>query len=170
MTSFSTVKYYDALDAEIVADVEEETVPKESEEAEAQEEQDDLARGGSVDVEEKDDDQVAPTIDLKDEWHGQTIVTEMFTPDSFAVRGVRGMTISNANGVERYTFDPTMNYGTNTVHFDTYDNGATIYGESLQPKMGTPDELTKIIEAQPDLVVEDSDKDAFETLKKNQRK
>jgi hypothetical protein len=94
----------------------------------------------------------------------------MFTPDNFSVRGVMGMTISNANGVERYKFDPTQNYGTNTVHFDTYDNGATIYGESLQPKMGTPEELTKVIEAQPDIVVEDADKDAFESVKKKQKK
>lgn len=135
----------------------------------AEEEQDDLARGGSVDVEEIKDEGPAPTIDLKDEWEGQTIVTEMFTPDNFSVRGVMGMTISNANGVERYTFDPALNYTDNTIHFDTYNDGATIYGETLQPKMGTPEELTKEIESKPDIVIEDADKDAFESVKKKPR-
>ena len=141
---------------------------KESDEAIAEEEQDDLSRGGSVDIEEKEEGP-APTIDLNDEWHGQTIVTEMHTPDNFSIRGVSGMTISNANGVEKYKFDPTMNYSTNTIHFQTFGE-ATIYGETLKPKMGTPDDITKIIEAQPDIVVEDGDKSAFESLKKNQKK
>ena len=82
------------------------------------------------------------------------------------------MTISNANGVERYQFDPLDNYSTNTIHFQTFTNGANIYGESLQfqPVMGTPDELTKVIEAQPDIVVEASDKDAFESKKKAKKR
>ncbi len=145
--------------------------PEESEEAVAEEETDELARGGAVDVEEIKDEGPAPTIDLNDEWDGQTIVTEMFTGDNFSVRGVMGMTISNANGVERYQFDPTMNYGTNTIHFDTHNTGATIYGESLQfqPVMGTPEELTKEIESKPDIVIEDADKDAFESVKKKKK-
>ena len=74
------------------------------------------------------------------------------------------MTISNSNGVERYTFDPTQNYSTNTLHFNVLGEGATIFGEQLQPKMTTPEELTKEIEAKGDLEVEDSDKNVIAEL------
>jgi len=42
--------------------------------------------------------------------------------------------------------------------------GATIFGEQLQPKMTTPEELTKEIEAKGDLEVEDSDKNVIAEL------
>jgi len=79
---------------------------------------------------------------------------------------VSGMTISNTNGVERYAFDPTQNYETNTVHFSVTEQGGTIFGEEIQmqPKMATPDGLTKEIESHPDVVFTDPDEDM---LKKN---
>jgi hypothetical protein len=36
--------------------------------------------------------------------------------------------------------------------------------------MGTPDDITKIVEDHPDIVIEDSDKDAFESVKKKSQK
>jgi hypothetical protein len=74
------------------------------------------------------------------------------------------MTISNSNGVERYSFDPTQNFSTNMVHFSVVGEGATIFGEQLQPKMTTSDDVTKEIESKPNIEVKDSDEDF---LKKN---
>ena len=42
---------------------------------------------------------------------------EVRSQSDFSVRGVSGMTISNSNGVEKYSFDPTQNYSTNTIPF-----------------------------------------------------
>jgi len=87
----------------------------------------------------------------------------LITQHNFSVRGVSGMTISNSNGVERYTLDPSMNYGTNMVHFDVPSGGSQIFGEAiqLQPKMTTPASLTKEIEKHPDIKFTDADEDSF---------
>jgi len=121
------------------------------------EEEDELPRGGSIDAEPKETD----TIEQP-----QIIVESLQTQDSFSVRGVSGMTISNSNGVEKYAFDPTQNYSTNTIHFSVTEQGGTIFGEEMQltPKMTTPDELTKEIESKPDIKFTDADEDI---LKKN---
>ncbi len=99
----------------------------------------------------------------KDEWNTDILAESLSTMNNFSIRGVTGMTISNTNGVERYSLDPNMSYETNMVHFDVGDKGATIYGEEmqLQPKMTTPPEITKEIEKQPDIKFTDSDEDAF---------
>lgn len=123
-----------------------------SEESIAEEEEDPLPKGGSIDAEPK------PPMDKP------VFVESFYSPNSFSIRGVSGMTISNSNGVERYSFDPTQNYSTNTVHFSVVGEGATIFGEQLQPKMATSDDLTKEIESKPDIEVKDSDEDF---LKKN---
>ena len=129
---------------------------EETEEAIAEEE-DELPRGGSIDAEPKETDTVEQP---------QIIVESLQTQDSFSVRGVSGMTISNSNGVEKYAFDPTQNYSTNTIHFSVTEQGGTIFGEEMQltPKMTTPDELTKEIESKPDIKFTDADEDI---LKKN---
>ena len=119
----------------------------EDEEKKSDEVEDELPLGGTIDAEPKDE-----------------IVESLYAPQEFSVRGVSGMTISNSNGVERYTFDPTHNYSTNTIHFDVLGEGATIFGEQLQPKMTTPEELTKEIEAKGDLEVEDSGKNIIAEL------
>ena len=119
------------------------------EEEKSDEVEDELPLGGSIDAEPVDDSQV---------------VESFHAPQEFSVRGVSGMTISNTNGVERYVFDPTQNYSTNTIHFSVLGEGAEIFGEQLQPKMTTPEELTKEIEKQKDLVIEDSDKDVIAEL------
>ena len=121
------------------------------------EEEDELPRGGSIDAEPKETD----TIEQP-----QIIVESLQTQDSFSVRGVSGMTISNSNGIEKYAFDPTQNYSTNTIHFSVTEQGGTIFGEEMQltPKMTTPDELTKEIESKPDIKFTDADEDI---LKKN---
>jgi hypothetical protein len=121
--------------------------PVELDEAVSEEEEDPLPQGGSIDVEEK-----------------PMVVESLYTPNSFSIRGVSGMTISNSNGVERYVFDPTQNYSTNTIHFSVVGEGATIFGEQLQPKMATSDNITKEIESKPDIEIKDSDEDI---LKKN---
>lgn len=120
-------------------------------------EEDEMPRGGSIDAEPKETD----TIEQP-----QIIVESLQTQDSFSVRGVSGMTISNSNGVEKYAFDPTQNYSTNTIHFSVTEQGGTIFGEEMQltPKMTTPDELTKEIESKPDIKFTDADEDI---LKKN---
>lgn len=119
------------------------------EEEKSDEVEDELPLGGSIDAEPVDDSQV---------------VESFHAPQEFSVRGVSGMTISNTNGVERYVFDPTQNYSTNTIHFSVLGEGAEIFGEQLQPKMTTPEELTKEIEKQKDLVIEDADKDVIAEL------
>ena len=123
---------------------------------ELDEEEDEMPLGGSVNAEPKETDTVEQPI----------IVESVQTPNSFSVRGVSGMTISNSNGVEKYSFDPTHNYSTNTVHFSVTEQGGTIFGEEIQmqPKMTTPDELTKEIESKPDIKFTDADEDI---LKKN---
>ncbi len=117
------------------------------EEKKSDEVEDELPLGGTIDAEPKEES-----------------VESFYAPQEFSVRGVSGMTISNSNGVEKYTFDPTQNYSTNTIHFNVLGEGATIFGEQLQPKMTTPEELTKEIEAKGDLEVEDSDKDVIAEL------
>ena len=141
-------------------------------EAQAEEETDKLARGGAVDVEE-DDEGTPPTIDLKDDWDGDTIdidepvlVESFTTPAGFSVRGIRGMTVSNSNGVQKYTLDPSMGYETNMIHFDVIEKGAEVYGEQLQPKMTTPPDLTKEIEKRPDIKFTSPDDDAFKKKRK----
>lgn len=119
----------------------------EDEEKKSDEVEDELPLGGTIDAE--------PKLES---------IEAYIAPQSFSVRGVSGMTISNSNGVERYTFDPTQNYSTNTLHFNVLGEGATIFGEQLQPKMTTPEELTKEIEAKGDLEVEDSDKNVIAEL------
>ena len=127
----------------------------------AEEEEDELPHGGSVDVEEKPTGEPL-TVDINED---KPITVEAFySPNSFSIRGVSGMTISNSNGVERYSFDPTQNYSTNTIHFNVIGEGATIFGEQLQPKMTTSDGVTKEIESKPDIKFQDSDEDI---LKKN---
>jgi hypothetical protein len=123
---------------------------------ELDEEEDEMPLGGSVNAEPKETDTVEQPI----------IVESVQTPNSFSVRGVSGMTISNSNGVEKYAFDPTQNYSTNTIHFSVTEQGGTIFGEEIQltPKMTTPDELTKEIESKPDIKFTDADEDI---LKKN---
>ncbi len=131
------------------------------EEAVAEEEEDPLPQGGSVDVEEKPTGEPL-TVDVNED--KPVSVEAVYSPNTFSIRGVSGMTISNSNGVERYTFDPTQNYSTNTVHFSVIGEGATIFGEQLQPKMTTSDDVTKEIESKPDIEFQDSDEDI---LKKN---
>ena len=123
---------------------------------ELDEEEDEMPLGGSVNAEPKENDTVEQPI----------IVESVRSQSDFSVRGVSGMTISNTNGVEKYSFDPTQNYETNTVHFSVTEQGGTIFGEEIQmqPKMTTPEELTKEIESHPDVVFTDPDEDM---LKKN---
>jgi hypothetical protein len=124
---------------------------KPSDEADAEEITDNLARGGAVDV--------VPVENPK-----QAIIAEsLSTIHDFSIRGVAGMTISNSNGVERYTLDPSMSYETNMIHFNVAPNGAQIFGEEiqLQPKMTTPKKLTKEIESKPNIKFTDSDEDMF---------
>ena len=123
---------------------------------ELDEEEDEMPLGGSVNAEPKETDTVEQPI----------IVESVRSQSDFSVRGVSGMTISNTNGVEKYSFDPTQNYETNTVHFSVTEQGGTIFGEEIQmqPKMTTPEELTKEIESHPDVVFTDPDEDM---LKKN---
>ena len=123
---------------------------------ELDEEEDEMPLGGSVNAEPKETDTVEQPI----------IVESVRSQSDFSVRGVSGMTISNTNGVEKYSFDPTQNYETNTVHFSVTEQGGTIFGEEIQmqPKMATPDELTKEIESHPDVVFTDPNEDL---LKKN---
>ena len=120
------------------------------------EEEDEMPLGGSIDAEPKETDVVEQPM----------IVESVRSQSDFSVRGVSGMTISNSNGVEKYSFDPTHNYSTNTVHFSVTEQGGTIFGEEIQmqPKMTTPDELTKEIESKPDIKFTDADEDI---LKKN---
>ena len=127
-----------------------------TEEAIAEEEEDEMPLGGSIDAEPKETDTVEQPI----------IVESVRSQSDFSVRGVSGMTISNTNGVEKYSFDPTQNYETNTVHFSVTEKGGTIFGEEIQmqPKMTTPEELTKEIESKPNVVFTDADEDI---LKKN---
>ena len=125
------------------------------------EEEDELPRGGSIDAEPKETDVVEQpvVVDLETS-------NEVRSQSDFSVRGVSGMTISNSNGVEKYSFDPTQNYSTNTIHFSVTEKGGTIFGEEIQmqPKMTTPDELTKEIESKPNVKFTDADEDI---LKKN---
>jgi hypothetical protein len=123
---------------------------------ELDEEEDEMPLGGSVNAEPKETDTVEQPI----------IVESVRSQSDFSVRGVSGMTISNTNGVEKYSFDPTQNYETNTVHFSVTEQGGTIFGEEIQmqPKMATPDGLTKEIESHPDVVFTDPNEDL---LKKN---
>ncbi len=95
--------------------------------------------GGSIDAEPKETDVVEQPM----------IVESVRSQSDFSVRGVSGMTISNSNGVEKYSFDPTQNYSTNTIHFSVTEKGGTIFGEEIQmqPKMTTQDELTKETES-----------------------
>jgi hypothetical protein len=120
------------------------------------EEEDEMPLGGSIDAEPKETDVVEQPM----------IVESVRSQSDFSVRGVSGMTISNSNGVEKYSFDPTQNYETNTVHFSVTEQGGTIFGEEIQmqPKMTTPEELTKEIESKPNVVFTDADEDI---LKKN---
>ena len=131
---------------------------EELDESTAEEETDELARGGSVDVEEEPMGE-APVIDLSENMVAESLTTN----HDFSISGVTGMTISNSNGVERYTLDPSMSYETNMIHFNVSPRGAQIYGEELQlqPKMTTPPELTKEIEKQPPIKFTDADEDAF---------
>ena len=125
------------------------------------EEEDELPRGGSIDAEPKETDVVEQpvVVDLETS-------NEVRSQSDFSVRGVSGMTISNSNGVEKYSFDPTQNYSTNTIHFSVTEKGGTIFGEEIQmqPKMTTPDSLTKEIESKPNVKFTDADEDI---LKKN---
>ncbi len=139
----------------------EEPVQIVQEESVAEEEEDALAQGGSVDVEEKPTGEPL-TVDVNED--KPMIVESFYSPDSFSIRGVSGMTISNSNGVERYTFDPTQNFSTNTIHFSVINEGATIFGEQLQPKMTTSDDITKEIESKPDIKIENSGKDILDEL------
>jgi len=124
-------------------------------EAIAEEEEDELPLGGSIDAEPKETD----TIE-------QPMMKEVRSSNDFSVRGVSGMTISNSNGVEKYTFDPTNSYSTNMIHFSVTEQGGVISGEEIQmqPKMATPEELTKEIESHPNVVFTDPDENI---LKKN---
>ena len=138
---------------------------KEDYESVAEEEEDPLSRGGSVDVELKDTG-TTPTIDINDDLGTEPIVFEsLTTKHDFSIRGVTGMTISNSNGVERYKLDPNMSYETNMVHFNVSPRGAEIFGEQLQPKMTTTPDITKILEAKPDIKFTDSDEDLFKKNK-----
>ena len=124
-------------------------------EAIAEEEEDELPLGGSIDAEPKETD----TIE-------QPMMKEVRSSNDFSVRGVSGMTISNSNGVEKYVFDPTNSYSTNMIHFSVTEQGGVISGEEIQmqPKMATPEELTKEIESHPNVVFTDPDENI---LKKN---
>ena len=124
-------------------------------EAIAEEEEDEMPHGGSIDVKPKETDIIE-----------QPMMKEVRSPSDFSVRGVSGMTISNSNGVEKYSFDPTQSYSTNMIHFSVTEQGGVISGEEIQmqPKMATPDELTKEIESKPNVVFTDSDENI---LKKN---
>ena len=124
-------------------------------EAIAEEEEDEMPHGGSIDVKPKETDIIE-----------QPMMKEVRSPSDFSVRGVSGMTISNSNGVEKYSFDPTQSYSTNMIHFSVTEQGGVISGEEIQmqPKMATPEELTKEIESKPNVVFTDSDENI---LKKN---
>ncbi|KKM57324.1 hypothetical protein LCGC14_1550770, partial [marine sediment metagenome] len=109
-------------------------------------------------------------IDVEEKPEGEppVIMAESFTTQMpFSARGVTGMTVSNSNGVQKYTLDPSMGFETNMVHFDVAQSGATIFGEEmevktqLQPEMTTPPELTKEIEKHPDIKFTNADADAF---------
>lgn len=111
-----------------------------------------------IDVEEKPTGEPL-TVDINEDI---PMVAEAFTtPYNFSVRGVRGFTVSNSNGVTRYKLDPTMGYETNMIHFDVTEKGAEVFGEQLQPKMTTPENVTKEIESKPDIKFTDADEDAF---------
>ena len=116
--------------------------------------------GGSIDAEPKETDVIEQPVVMDLESN------EVRSSSDFSVRGVSGMTISNTNGVERYAFDPTQNYGTNMIHFSVTEQGGVISGEEIQmqPKMTTPDSLTKEIESKPNIKFTDADEDI---LKKN---
>ena len=126
-----------------------------SKEAIAEEEEDEMPLGGSIDAEPK------RKVNIE-----QPMMKEVRSSGDFSVRGVSGMTISNTNGVERYAFDPTSSYSTNMIHFSVTEQGGVISGEEIQmqPKMATPEELTKEIESKPNVVFTDADEDI---LKKN---
>ncbi len=146
---------------------------KESEEAVADEELDELMPTKQpIDVEEKPsgDDEITITEPINEDDSEKEFATtdpisveSLITDHNFSVRGIAGMTISNSNGVEKYTLDPSMGYETNMIHFDIAPTGAQIYGEEIQmqPKMTTPPELTKLIEDQPDIKVVDAGEDVF---------
>jgi len=135
-----------------------------------------------IDVKEKPNDVPIPTelISLKDNpteappkedtVDQVPMIGEALTaPSNFSVRGVVGMTISNINGVQKYTLEPFNGYESNTIHFEVKPEGAMIFGENLQlqPEMTTPKKLTKEIEKKPDLKVEDGGQDVLSNLKKN---
>lgn len=107
---------------------------------EADEEIDPLSHGGSVDVE---------PVEMS--------VESFHAPQNFSVTGITAMTISNTNGVQKYTLDPNMSYETNMVHFDVGDKGAQIFGEQLQPKVPVPNELRELIENTPTVKMPDKD-------------
>lgn len=113
-----------------------------------------------IDVEEKPVGEPV-TIDINEDT--PIIAEALTTAHDFSIRGVVGMTISNTNGVERYTLDPNMSYETNMVHFKVAPSGAQIFGEEiqLQPKMTTPPALTKEIEKKPNIKFTNSDAPAF---------
>jgi len=131
-----------------------------SKEAIAEEEEDEMPLGGSIDAEPKETDVIEQPVVMDLESN------EVRSSSDFSVRGVSGMTISNTNGVERYAFDPTQNYGTNMIHFSVTEQGGVISGEEIQmqPKMTTPESLTKEIESKPNIKFTDADEDI---LKKN---
>ena len=131
-----------------------------SKEAIAEEEEDEMPHGGSIDAEPKETDIIEQPVVMDLESN------EVRSPSDFSVRGVSGMTISNSNGVEKYSFDPTQSYSTNMIHFSVTEQGGVISGEEIQmqPKMATPEELTKEIESKPNVVFTDSDENI---LKKN---
>ncbi len=109
------------------------------------------------------------TLDLvtqvpSEDWNEEPIGNEVaISSSNFSVRGINGFTISNSNGVTRYTLDPSNGYENNWLHVNVNKEGAKLYGEEfqLQPKMTTPPELTKEIEKHPDLKITDADADAF---------
>ena len=73
-----------------------------SKEAIAEEEEDEMPHGGSIDAEPKETDIIEQPVVMDLESN------EVRSPSDFSVRGVSGMTISNSNGVEKYSFDPTQ--------------------------------------------------------------
>jgi len=104
------------------------------------------------------------TLDLvtqvpSEDWNADDIATE----NNFSIKGINGFTISNSNGVTRYTLDSLDGYENNWLHVNVNKEGAKLYGEEfqLQPKMITPPELTKEIENHPDIKFTDADADAF---------
>lgn len=147
----------------------------ETKEAVAKEELDKLMPTGQpIDVTPKEEpateelDTLAPmeqTIDVEPKpMVGETVIA----PTNFSVRGVMGMTISNSNGVKRYTLDPYHAYETNTIHFQVAPKGGEIFGEGLQlqPEMTTPKEVTKEIEKRPDIKFTSPDEDVMNKLPK----